>query len=89
MDMKTALIQKEKLELAYAQACRAMRKYPKLPNGLTPYSIKSSPQWRADKKTVEIAFAEICTFNAKFVKAHGREYREYMRGKRGAAVQFI
>ncbi len=83
--MHQALIKKEALEVAYDHATAALRKFPRLPSGLTPDAVRAMPEWREAKKQCEQAFADLRAFNQIFVRKYGKEYREYMRGKRGAA----
>jgi hypothetical protein len=51
------------LEAEYASACEAMRVFPRMPNGLTPDSVKALPEYRSAKDARDKAFAALRAFN--------------------------
>lgn len=46
-----------------------LKKFPKGPMGLTPDSIKSTPEWKAAKQQSDKAFQELRALNAWIAKA--------------------
>lgn len=58
-------------ELAEAEAGAAsarLKMFPKLPNGLTPDDVKTSPEYRAAKADWNRAFAKLRKINAARLK---------------------
>lgn len=50
--------------------------------GLTPDSVKSSPEYRTAKAEHDLAFRRLQAFNAQFVKAFAAELRAERRASR-------
>jgi hypothetical protein len=54
---------------------KILRKYPKQENGLTPDTVKFSPEYRNDKRNYDHAFQQLRSFNAHFVKTYKKDIR--------------
>lgn len=63
------------LEAAVKAAGQAVRAFPRGPNGLTPDSVKTSPEFAAAKRVCDLAFAALREFNGSFVRAYKKEIR--------------
>ena len=50
--------------------------FPKSAMGLTPDSVKATPEWSAAKRDMDILFANLRAFNAVFCKRFARELRD-------------
>jgi len=60
-------------EMAAAEA--GMRAFPRGAMGLTPESVRMSPEYRSAKARTDKAFARLRTFNAVFTKRFAKELR--------------
>jgi len=63
----------EKSKLAGA----VLKKFPSGPMGLTPDSVRTSPEFRKAKADFDSAFSALRKFNQYFVKEFSKEYRKY------------
>lgn len=81
---------KATLEASVKEHSTALQKFPKGAMGLTPDSVKKSPQWLRAKKEYDKAFIALRCFNSIFVKKYKKEMameRKELRNKRqGGAV---
>lgn len=67
------------IEAQVAEKCAKLDAYPRLPSGLTPDEVKTSPAFRKDKYAFDCAFQALRRFNAKFVKQFKAELRAERR----------
>ncbi len=51
------------LHSEYMAASKAMKAFPRGPLGLTPNTVKASPEWKAAKRSSDAAFAALRRFN--------------------------
>lgn len=70
-EILTLATQQARLETAWRAAGDALKGFPKGAMGLTPDSVKASPEWQAAKRAYESAFAALRAFNG----AHTAELR--------------
>lgn len=56
--------EQKQLEQAVDEASKALQSFPKSTGGLTPDSVKSTPEFITAKVTYQRAFAELRAFNA-------------------------
>lgn len=82
MNYTEAKAKGEELERRSKQAGERLRAIPGVgsgPMGLTPDSVKASPEYQKAKAEADKAFAELRAFNTFFVKQFARECREERR----------
>lgn len=82
MNYSQAKAHKLELEAAEKSAKDALKKYPKLENGLTPDNVRATPEWKADKKRSIGAFCELQHFNKWFLKRFKAEYLAERRARK-------
>ena len=70
-NLDTLIAQQELLYTEMNAAAKALKNYDVHRNamGLTPDSIKSSPEWKVAKASFEQAFQNLRAFNGKHAKA--------------------
>lgn len=56
------------------------------PMGITPDSVKATPEWKAARRAFDNAFARSRTFNGRYVKHFKAEIRERIDASRKAAI---
>lgn len=82
LPFKEAMKQKEKLELNVSEASASLKVFPKLPNGLTPDSVKKSFEYQIAKKNYQLHFTMLKEFNSWFLKNYKKEYRNYRKERK-------
>lgn len=63
----------------------ALNQFPRMANGLTPGSVKASPEYRAAKRDYDATFQRLREFNSFFTRAYKRELRQERRSRHHAA----
>lgn len=63
----------------------ALRSFPAGPMGLTPDSVRVTPEYRAAKLAFDKSFAKLRAFNGTFTKTFAKEIREERRARRAVA----
>ncbi len=64
---------KAQLESEERQAAEALKAFPKGPMGLTPDSVKATPEWKAAYLAHAAAFQALRKFNGSYFKAFKKE----------------
>lgn len=82
-DFQTALTTKLALDLETSEASKALQTFPRGPMGLTPDSVKTSPEWKQAKTNYEKVNIKSKAFNGSFLKRWAKEYKAYLLAKRG------
>jgi hypothetical protein len=59
---------RNQLEARLEIASNKLRAFPVGPTGITPDSVKASPEWRAARRAVDTAFTELREVNARLVR---------------------
>jgi hypothetical protein len=75
MTFLQALEEQKKIEQEVEISSERLRKYPTLPNGLTPDAVRETMQFKSDKRAFDIAFSKLRNFNAVFVKQFKKELK--------------
>ena len=57
--------ERDALEVEWREAGKALKQFPKGPTGLTPDTVKLSPEYRAAKLRYDKAFAALRAFNSR------------------------
>ncbi len=70
------------LEAACAVTDAVMKSFPRGPMGLTPDDVKASDTYKAAKKSFDIAFADLRSFNTIYVKKYKKELAAERKAKR-------
>jgi hypothetical protein len=60
---------RNQLEARLEIASNKLRAFPVGPTGITPDSVKATTEWRAARRAVDAAFAELREVNARLVIA--------------------
>lgn len=68
LDLATLKAARDTLEASYFAAGRKLKSFPKHDNGLTPDSVKETPEWKMAKSSYEEAFSALQRFNKRFAK---------------------
>jgi hypothetical protein len=63
------------LEEEESEAGAALKVFPRGPTGLTPDSVRATPEWKAANARYQKAFARLRDFNGVFVKKFAKELR--------------
>lgn len=53
-----------------------LKEFPRLPNGLTPDDVRTTPEYKSAKTEYEQAAAKVRNFNAWFTKKFKREWSD-------------
>jgi hypothetical protein len=73
-DFATAKATSERLEAEYEAAGRALSAISGGgPLGLTPASVRATPEWQAAKKASDTAFSRLRVFNAVYARIFKKE----------------
>lgn len=75
---------KHELEAIHAKASANLKRFPRLPNGMTPDNVKETEEWQDAKREYDAAHANLRAFNASFTRQFAKEYGKYMRSRRNA-----
>lgn len=67
-------------------ASKALQTFPRGPMGLTPDSVKFSPEFRAAKAAYDRAEAALRAFNGKHAKSFAKEIRAAVTARREARL---
>ena len=68
MNIEILIVEQKKLNDQHDKASAALRAFPKLPNGLTPDSVKLSVDFREAKAEWNKAFQALRAFNKEHIK---------------------
>lgn len=81
MNYRDAKQLRDKLDLVASQCSAALQNYPRGPMGLTPDSVKQSPESKRDKIAYANAHDELRRFNRAFTKHFRAEIADDRRAK--------
>lgn len=70
------------LDAELTAASAKLQTYPRNAWGLVEDSVRATPEYQADKRRADAAFAALREFNAKFVKQYKRERLAEQRARR-------
>lgn len=87
MNYSQAKQYRDKLDSIASKYSDALQKYPRGPMGLTPDSVKQSPEFRRDKLAYSKAHDELRRFNGLFIKHFRAEIAADRRSKYAGMVQ--
>lgn len=76
MSYELAKSRKAELEAQEKAASDALLAFPRASNGLTPDSVKSSPEWQTAYARHAQAFAALRNFNQQFFRVFKKEARQ-------------
>jgi hypothetical protein len=80
-----ALAMRDTKEAEVSAASTALSAFPRSPTtGLTPDDVKSSPEFRAARSRYHAAARDMRIFNATFLRAYSRAWRETLAARRAA-----
>lgn len=82
MTFDQAKAKQDQLNAVCDKASSDLNKYPVGPMGLTPDSVKASPEWRRDQANFEIAFKALQTYNKWFCKRWKKELSAFRQQQR-------
>jgi len=83
MTYQEAKARQAALEANVKLAGAALRQFPANgPMGLTPDSVKASPEFRTAKACFDRAFSQLAAFNAAFVKTYRKEAAAERKARR-------
>lgn len=70
-----AKAERDEIERESDEADAVLKTFPRGPMGLTPDSVRATPEWKAAKARSERAFARLRAFNTVFVRRFAKEIR--------------
>lgn len=73
MNYEEALLRKKELNEKCDEYSKKLNSFEKYDNGLTPDHIRALPEFQQAKQGFDLAFAELRSFNAWFVKTYKRK----------------
>jgi hypothetical protein len=73
MNYQTAKAKAESLWQANKDAAAVLDAFPRGPMGLTPDSVKATPEWKAARKACDETFEALRAFNSFYVKTFKAE----------------
>lgn len=85
LDYETAKLIQEAQQTNLKALSGRLQEYPRGAAGLTPDSVKFSPEYRLDKQAFDDAFRASREFNTRFNKAFAKEIKAERRARRALA----
>jgi len=79
-----ALQIRDELDRTVDNASKRLNAYPKGAMGLTPDSVKATPEWQADSKKFNACMKLAQNFNRMFVKQFKKEWKATLLERRNA-----
>jgi hypothetical protein len=80
-----ALAMRDTMEAEVSAASTALASFPRNPaTGLTPDTVKASPEFRAARSRYHTAARNMRIFKVSFLRAYSRAWRETLAARRAA-----